>query len=118
MSSFASRRVPSFRGSGILIHEATFDDSKQDHAVRKRHSTVSEALSSADAMGAQHVVLTHFSQRYPSAVPSPAPREGSSAAKPVIFAMDGMTVELASEALHNLAAVGPAIQAAVLAAFT
>ena len=32
------------RGVDVLIHEATFDDSLADHALRKRHSTTGEAL--------------------------------------------------------------------------
>lgn len=49
----------------LLIHEATFDDLLVEHAMRKRHSTISEALSVARKMNARHLVLTHFSQRYP-----------------------------------------------------
>ncbi len=49
----------------LLIHEATFDDSKQEDAVKKRHSTSSEARRMAVQMHAKHTVLTHFSQRYP-----------------------------------------------------
>ena len=48
----------------LLIHEATFNDACYDHAVTKRHSTTSEALSVAKCMKAKHVILTHFSQRY------------------------------------------------------
>lgn len=43
--------------------QATFDDDKAAMAVRKKHSTVGEALQVAHRMQAQHVVLTHFSQR-------------------------------------------------------
>jgi ribonuclease BN (tRNA processing enzyme) len=49
----------------LLIHEATFDDSMQDDAVKKRHSTSSEARRIAQQMHAKHTILTHFSQRYP-----------------------------------------------------
>jgi ribonuclease Z len=54
------------RGATILIHEATFEDDKLHEAVAKRHSTLGEALDVGAAMGAHRVVLTHFSQRYPS----------------------------------------------------
>lgn len=54
----------------LLIHEATFDDSKQEDAVKKRHSTSSEARRMAVQMHAKHTVLTHFSQRYPLEVSS------------------------------------------------
>ena len=49
----------------LLIHEGTFDDSMACDAISKQHSTISEALHVGDAMQARHVILTHFSQRYP-----------------------------------------------------
>lgn len=49
-----------------LIHEATFDALEQDQATARRHSTIDEALSVAGWMHAKGVLLTHFSQRYPS----------------------------------------------------
>ena len=52
------------RGSTVCIHEATFDDELQGDAEAKNHSTTSEALGVAQAMGAKACVLTHFSQRY------------------------------------------------------
>ncbi len=61
------------RGADLLIHEATFEDSMQEDAVNKRHSTVSEAIRSGERMGAAHTVLTHFSQRYPKTVSEAGP---------------------------------------------
>ncbi|OQN97649.1 hypothetical protein B0A48_16513 [Cryoendolithus antarcticus] len=52
------------KGSTVVIHEATFDDELQGDAEAKNHSTTSEALGVAQAMGAKCCVLTHFSQRY------------------------------------------------------
>lgn len=49
----------------LLIHEATFDDDRCGDAIKKRHSTSSEALDIAARMQARLTVLTHFSQRYP-----------------------------------------------------
>lgn len=49
----------------LLIHEATFTDERVDHAMKKRHSTFSEAVDIGRRMGAKHIILTHFSQRYP-----------------------------------------------------
>jgi ribonuclease Z len=51
-------------GATVLIHEATFDNELQSDAFAKKHSTTSEALYVAKKMGAQRVLLTHFSQRY------------------------------------------------------
>jgi len=59
------------RGATVLIHEATFEDGKEAEAVAKRHSTVSEALAVSREMSVQRLILTHFSQRYPSAPPTP-----------------------------------------------
>jgi ribonuclease Z len=52
------------KGSTVCIHEATFDDELLGDAQAKNHSTTSEALGVAQAMGAKACVLTHFSQRY------------------------------------------------------
>ncbi|KAL8889087.1 MAG: hypothetical protein Q9215_003586 [Flavoplaca cf. flavocitrina] len=52
------------RGSTVLVHEATFDDDMQSDARAKKHSTMSEAIGVASAMGAKRLILTHFSQRY------------------------------------------------------
>nr|CCC90579.1 unnamed protein product [Trypanosoma congolense IL3000] len=52
-------------GVYICLHEATFGDGCEDEAVRKCHSTLREALQVADLIGARHIVLNHFSQRYP-----------------------------------------------------
>lgn len=62
--------------ASLLIHEATFDDSMADDAVKKKHSTVGEALEIARQMRANEVVLTHFSQRYPKLPPPVAAAPG------------------------------------------
>ncbi|KAL8734611.1 MAG: hypothetical protein Q9181_003145 [Wetmoreana brouardii] len=60
----SSRFVQIGRGSTVLVHEATFDDQMQNDAKAKKHSTMSEAIGVAQAMGAKRLILTHFSQRY------------------------------------------------------
>lgn len=52
-------------GAFLMIHEATFEDDLTHEAKQKAHSTTSEAIRIGRAADAQHVVLTHFSQRYP-----------------------------------------------------
>jgi hypothetical protein len=75
----------------LLLHEATFEDQLQSHAVSKRHSSVSEALDSAAAMAAQQVVLTHFSQRYAAGPELPAEH----ALRPAtMLAFDGLCLSL------------------------
>ncbi|KAL8664268.1 MAG: hypothetical protein Q9202_003218 [Teloschistes flavicans] len=60
----SSRFVQIGKGSTVLVHEATFDDDMQADADAKKHSTMSEAIGVALAMGAKRLLLTHFSQRY------------------------------------------------------
>ncbi|KAL8730237.1 MAG: hypothetical protein Q9166_004214 [cf. Caloplaca sp. 2 TL-2023] len=52
------------KDSTVLVHEATFDDEMQGDAKAKKHTTMSEAIGVASAMGAKRLILTHFSQRY------------------------------------------------------
>ena len=52
----------------LLIHEATFDDIRMQDALKKKHSTISEAVGIAKKMNAEHTILTHFSQRYPKSL--------------------------------------------------
>jgi ribonuclease BN (tRNA processing enzyme) len=51
-------------GCDLLVHEATFADALASDAITKRHCTISEAIGVGRQMNAQHIVLTHFSQRY------------------------------------------------------
>lgn len=57
------------RDCNVLIHEATFADDHTAEAVLKKHSTVGEAMAVGNMMQAKHIVLTHFSQRYPKTAP-------------------------------------------------
>lgn len=49
----------------LLIHEATLENDMAEEAVKKRHCTTAEAIQVGLSMKAKHVLLTHFSQRYP-----------------------------------------------------
>ncbi|KAJ8096682.1 beta-lactamase-like protein [Lipomyces tetrasporus] len=51
--------------STLVIHEATLDDALLADAIRKRHSTVTEALCVAMESRAMNVLMTHISPRYP-----------------------------------------------------
>ena len=60
--------VPSFvelgeqrEGPNLLIHESTYTDIKQDKAEEWMHSTAKDAARAAQAMGAEHLLLTHYS---------------------------------------------------------
>jgi ribonuclease Z len=48
----------------FLLHECTFDNSYLDEAIKKKHSTISEALETSRKMNAKWTLLTHFSTRY------------------------------------------------------
>ena len=49
----------------ILIHEATLEDGMEQSALSKKHSTTRQAIEIGKRMNAKHVILTHFSSRYP-----------------------------------------------------
>nr|XP_018259272.1 uncharacterized protein I303_08200 [Kwoniella dejecticola CBS 10117]OBR81430.1 hypothetical protein I303_08200 [Kwoniella dejecticola CBS 10117] len=49
----------------LLIHEATLEDDKPEVAAIKGHSTFSQAIDVGRRMNAKHILLNHFSQRYP-----------------------------------------------------
>lgn len=51
-------------GEAILIHDATFDDSRKEHAIKTCHSTVVEAAELAKTGDAKTLYLTHISPRY------------------------------------------------------
>ncbi|OQR90323.1 zinc phosphodiesterase [Thraustotheca clavata] len=82
----------------VLIHEATFEDEMLDDAIKKKHSTVGEAIAIGQKMQAKAILLTHFSQRYPSL----PPKLQTTATSIVGFAFDGMHVQLSSRGFDNL----------------
>ena len=81
------------KDSTVCIHEATFDDELQGDAEAKNHSTTSEALTVAQAMGSRACVLTHFSQRYQKVPVLERDEDGASAPKFEAAADDGADPE-------------------------
>lgn len=53
------------RHSDLLIHEATYGTGLNTMAKKAKHSTTDEAIRVGKEMRAKHVILTHFSRRYP-----------------------------------------------------
>uniref|UniRef100_A0AAY5F1E4 Zinc phosphodiesterase ELAC protein 2 n=1 Tax=Electrophorus electricus TaxID=8005 RepID=A0AAY5F1E4_ELEEL len=52
------------KNATLLIHEATLEDGMEEEAIDKRHSTTSQAINVGMKMGAEFIMLNHFSQRY------------------------------------------------------
>lgn len=78
---FSLRRVASGIGAGcdLLSHEATFAAGMEEKAGIAQHSTAHMAGTFARKLGAQALVLTHFSGRYDSVT---APRRGDRPQRP------------------------------------
>lgn len=53
------------RGVDLYIHEATMQEDEAHEAYQRGHSTINGAIQSGRNAGADVVLLTHFSQRYP-----------------------------------------------------
>ncbi|KAF8887345.1 hypothetical protein BD779DRAFT_1527626 [Infundibulicybe gibba] len=69
----------------VLIHEATMADDQVEMAKRKAHSTFGQAVDIGRSMNAEHILLTHFSARYPKVPPSSVNnRPGEGTKEPVI----------------------------------
>ena len=73
------------QGATVLIHEATMQDDEAALAAAKGHSTIGQACQVAQDMHAEHLLLTHFSQRYPKLA-----RIGAVAGVPMGIAFDMM----------------------------
>ncbi|OQR89068.1 zinc phosphodiesterase [Achlya hypogyna] len=94
-----ARLVAEGMDADVLIHEATFEDSMREDAIKKKHSTVGEAITVGRDMRARTVLLTHFSQRYPTLPPR---QQAGAAMNRVGFAFDGMQVSLSPAGLAAL----------------
>lgn len=60
----SGRLAEFFRGADCLVFDSTFADDQAGRADETGHTTASDAARLADAAGAKHLVLTHFSSRY------------------------------------------------------
>ncbi|BFZ56165.1 hypothetical protein PYCC9005_003207 [Savitreella phatthalungensis] len=107
-----TRPLPEFaalaKGVTLLIHEATLEDAKLDEAVKKRHSTLAEAMAIAIQAGAQTTVLTHISQRYPK-FPIVSPLQAETMAKAsMVVAHDGLCLKTSD--IPKYASIMPTLQ--------
>lgn len=68
--SMDTRLCPGARGlaegADVLVSECTYLSSEEREAKERGHMTAAQAAELAVASGVKHLVLTHFSQRYPT----------------------------------------------------
>ncbi|BGP34813.1 hypothetical protein JCM10296v2_006637 [Rhodotorula toruloides] len=88
--------VDAGQGASLLIHEATIEDDMPEVAEAKGHSTSGQAIDVATRMRARHLLLTHFSARYPKLPPPSAFATDGEAHRPIVAtAFDLMSLRLA-----------------------
>ncbi|KAF7995998.1 hypothetical protein HCN44_009036 [Aphidius gifuensis] len=85
----------------LLIHEATMEDTLEDDARKKAHSTISQAIKIGQDMNAKFTLLTHFSQRY-SKMPKLPESSTVYSLNNVGIAFDNMQVSLSELSLLPL----------------
>lgn len=61
---FDRRVAEAVRGVDTIYHEATYDDSLEDKAKERGHSTARQAARIAKVSGANRLIIGHFSKRY------------------------------------------------------
>ncbi|KAI8825010.1 beta-lactamase-like protein [Fimicolochytrium jonesii] len=107
--------VEAGKDATICVHEATLEDGMQKEAEEKRHCTTGEALDVGKRMRVRHLLLTHFSQRYPKIPVLPnwtlsngKSQENRAPAMNVGIAYDLMRVDL--DKFHRLPKLLPGLQ--------
>ncbi len=61
---FTPEIVPHIENVGLLYHEATFGDDKEESAAIKFHSTARQAAQIASMANAKRLLIGHFSAKY------------------------------------------------------
>lgn len=80
------------QGVDLLVCESTYLSSEETEAGNNGHMTAAQAATIAQKAGAKKLVLTHFSQRYPST--EPFLREARAIHPDVVAARDGGRVTI------------------------
>jgi ribonuclease Z len=93
--------IEAAKGTDVLIHEATFDDSLADKAEENGHSTATQAAEVAKAAGAGMLILTHISSRYPDT--SVLIEQAKNVFPRTMVAEDLMEIELPKEGFTSVA---------------
>lgn len=80
------------QGADWLIYEATFTEDLLEEAEHYGHSTARQAAQTALDAGARHLLLTHFSSRYPDL--TPLLEEAREVFPKAVLARDLMEIEI------------------------
>jgi ribonuclease Z len=80
------------RGVDLLIHEATYTEEFAQEARDYGHSTAAQAARTARDAGAQRLVITHFSTRFPD--PTPLLEEACTIFPNTVLAEDLIEIEV------------------------
>ncbi|EZG57884.1 putative ribonuclease Z [Gregarina niphandrodes] len=96
-------------GVDILIHEATFEDELAHEAVARKHCTVSHCVEAGLSSRCRALIMTHFSQRYPS-IPRIRVPVGSLSPAIIAFGMDFLRVPMTWCREADLSSVGEAFR--------
>jgi len=84
--------IEAARGADLLIHEATFEESKKEEAAERFHSTAKGAAEVAKAAGVKQLALTHISPRYADV--SGLLAEAKSVFTNTTIAEDGLSIDI------------------------
>ncbi len=84
--------IPYIKGVTLLYHEATFDNSQQDIATEKYHSTAADAARIALKAEAKKLLLGHYSARLKDR--SPLLKEACEVFPETVLSEEGKTYEI------------------------
>jgi ribonuclease Z len=91
-TAFSEELVEFSKGVDLLVHEATFESSKADSALKVMHSVSQDAAKVASKAGVKQLILTHVSARYQDS--STILKEAKKEFKNVRIARDLMELEI------------------------
>jgi ribonuclease Z len=80
------------KDADLLIHEATFDESRKEEATERLHSTAKDVAELAKTANVKVLILTHISPRYSDV--SSLVNEAKPIFENILIAQDGMKFEL------------------------
>jgi ribonuclease Z len=90
---FSEATIDAAKDADLLIHEGTFDKSREEEARERNHSTVEDAARVAKAAGAKKLAITHISPRY-SEEADELLRQAKKIFPNTVIAEDGLKIRL------------------------